>query len=665
MTAPTQLSLADRLTDTIRRETSVITGLGRGGLIRLLTGSLGVTLAGFHLFTAFDGTYYPFTQRAFPLLVGLALVFLVIPASGISLVEDEDQPRTVPWYDWILAALCLPAFGYIAFSPDYLANRWPLTSAFAPTTLEIVLSFIGIALVLEATRRLTGWVLVIGTVGALAYAYLGEFLPDGMISHRGFSMIHIIDFMYLTVDGIWGTALGVAATYIVVFIIFGAFMERAGAADFFVELVSALAGHTRGGPGKVGVLASAMVGSVTGSSVANVYTTGQFTIPMMARLGYRRATAGAIEALASNGGQLMPPVLGAAAFIVAAYAGVSYPTIIVASILPAALFFLSLLWFIHLEAVKTGMKGMPLDEKPKLGPVLRRRGHLMIPMIALIVLLTTGMSPLRAAFFAVCLIVAVSWCRPETRLGPQEIVSALILGARNSLMILATCAAVGLIIGTFTMTGLALNASSAIIALAGGQFGLVLVCIVLACLVLGMGMNTVAAFMLVSVIGVPALMEIGIDRLTAHMFVFYAALLSHITPPVCLAVFAAAQIAGANIWATAFTAMKMGLIAYLMPFLIVGSPSLLLLEGEVFSIWAVIASFAGALLIASGVQGWMFTRLTPIERVLHGMAGVLLIVPSTDLRLLGLGLLVAGLLLSAFICRDALIGALRPTETDS
>lgn len=664
MTAPIQTSMADRVTDTIRRETSALMTMGWGGLVRLLVATLGVVLAGFHLFTAFDGTYYPFTQRAFPLMVGLALVFLVIPAGGMS-AADGDTPRSISWYDWLLALLCVPTFGYIAFSPDYLANRWPLTLAFAPTTLEIILSFAGIALVLEATRRLTGWVLVIGTLAALAYAYLGEFLPEGMISHRGFSIVQIIDFMYLTVDGIWGTALGVAATYIVVFIIFGAFMERAGAADFFVEFVSAIAGHTRGGPGKVGVLASAMVGSVTGSSVANVYTTGQFTIPMMARLGYRRATAGAIEALASNGGQLMPPVLGAAAFIVAAYAGVSYPTIVVASILPAALFFSSLLWFIHLEAVKTGMKGMPLDEKPKLVPVLKRRGHLMIPMIALIALLTTGVSPLRAAFFAVCLIVAVSWLRAETRLGPKEIISALILGARNSLMILATCAAVGLIIGTFTMTGLALNASSAIIALAGGQFALVLICIVMACLILGMGMNTVAAFMLVSVIGVPALLEIGIDRLSAHMFVFYAALLSHITPPVCLAVFAAAQIAGANIWATAFTAMKMGLIAYLMPFLIVGSPSLLLVEGEIFNIWAVIASFAGAMLIASGVQGWMFARLNLIERGLFGAAGILLIVPSTDLRLLGLVLLALGLLLSIFIWRDALISAIRPAKSES
>ncbi|MEC9345431.1 MAG: TRAP transporter fused permease subunit [Pseudomonadota bacterium] len=618
---------------------------------------LGCILAGFHLFTAWDGTYYPFTQRAFPLVVGMALVFLAVPASGMSGGFRAVDAR-VPWHDWLLAAACLPAFGYIAFSPDYLADRWPMTSMFTPTLTEQVLGCLAVLLILEATRRLTGWVLVIGVSVVLAYAWLGEFLPDGTIAHRGFSFLQILDFMYLTVDGIWGSALGVAATYIVVFIIFGAFMERAGAADFFVELVTALAGHTRGGPGKVGIFSSALVGSVTGSSVANVYTTGQFTIPMMARLGYRRSTAAAIEALASNGGQLMPPVLGAAAFIVAAEAGVPYQTIIVASILPAALYFLSLLWFIHLEAVRTGMKGLPAAERPHLLPVLKRRGLLLLPLVGLVVLLMTGMSPLRTAFFAVVLTIAVSWMRKETRLGPVEIFEALQLGARNSLMILATCAAVGLIIGTFTLTGLALNASSAIIQLAGGVDLLVLVCIVLACLVLGMGMNTVAAFLLVSVIGVPALMETGMDRLTANMFVFYAALLSHITPPVCLAVFAAAQIAGAGIWRTAGTAMKMGVVAYLMPFLIAGSPSLLLGTANVFHLVPVLAAFAGSLLIASAAQGWMFTRIGLTERVLFGLGGVLLIIPEPNVRLAGLLLVLAGGAIGLVSRRDAVLAAL-------
>lgn len=626
------------------------------------TAALAAVLAGFHLFTAWDGTYYPFTQRAFPLLAGLALVFLTVPPAGIA-AGYRPAGAPVPWHDWLLALACLPAFGYVAFNPDYLADRWPMTTAFAPTLLEQVLACLAVALILEATRRLTGWVLVASVGVALTYAAFGEFLPDGTIAHRGFTFLQLADFMYLTVDGIWGSALGVAATYIVVFIIFGAFMERAGAADFFVELVTALAGHTRGGPGKVGIFSSALVGSVTGSSVANVYTTGQFTIPMMIRLGYRRSTAGAIEALASNGGQLMPPVLGAAAFIVAAEAGVPYQTIIVAAILPALLYFLSLLWFIHLEAVKSGMKGLPAAERPDLVAVLKRRGQLLLPLAGLIALLMTGMSPLRTAFFAVLMTVAVSWLRRETRLGPVEIVQALQLGARNSLMILATCAAVGLIIGTFTLTGLALNASSAIIQLAGGIDLLVLVCIVLACLLLGMGMNTVAAFLLVSVIGVPALMQIGMDRLTANMFVFYAALLSHITPPVCLAVFAAAQIAGASIWRTAGAAMKMGIVAYLMPFLIAGSPSLLLGTANVFRPLPVLAAFAGSLLIASAAQGWMFARIGRVERVLFGVGGILLVLPEPALRLAGLCLALAGGAVSLLVRREALVAALSRTRS--
>ncbi|OUT52313.1 MAG: hypothetical protein CBB68_02875 [Rhodospirillaceae bacterium TMED8] len=621
----------------------------QGKLGGLLIAILCAVLASFHLWTAAMGTLYPFSQRAFPMMVCAAIIFLGIRASSknSSSALDTDCDKNIPVYDWILVLLTLPAFGWIAFQPDYLANRWPLTLSDAPTVLEQTLGWLAILLLFEATRRTTGWVLVIGGALVLLYAYVGEHIKISGLSHRGFESTHIIDYMFMTLDGIWGVAIGVAATYIVVFIIFGAFMEKAGAADFFVDLVTAIAGHTRGGPGKVGIFSSALVGSVTGSSVANVYTTGQFTIPMMKRLGYAPKTAGAIEALASNGGQLMPPVMGAAAFIVAAYAGVPYSSILLASVLPAALYFLSLFIFVHLTSVKTGMAGMPLEEKPKLIDVLRQRGHLLIPMVGLIALLIWGVSPLRAAFYAVCSCVVVSWLRPETRLTPLRIWAALRLGAQNSLMILSTCAIVGLIIGTFTLTGLALNASSIIINLSGGINVLVLFCVVIASIVLGMGMNTVAAFMLVSILGVPALLEIGMDNVTAHMFVFYAALLSHITPPVCLAVFAAAQIAGANIWATSVQAMKMGLIAYLMPFLIAGSPSLLLGIGSKFSLIPVISAFIGSICAACAVEGWTLKRLKPFPRVLLGAGAVLLILPMSNGRLIGCALVIAGLFFSS------------------
>ena len=614
----------------------------------LLVTNLCAALAIFHLWTAAVGTFYPFAQRAFPMMLCATIIFLGIRASSknSSAALETDRNKNIPIYDWVLALLSVPAFGWIAFQPDYLANRWPLTMSDAPSLLEQTLGWLAILLLFEATRRTTGWVLVFGGATVLLYAYLGEHISIPGLSHRGFSSTHIIDYMFMTLDGIWGVAIGVAATYIVVFIIFGAFMEKAGAADFFVELVTAIAGHTRGGPGKVGIFSSALVGSVTGSSVANVYTTGQFTIPMMKRLGYAPKTAGAIEALASNGGQLMPPVMGAAAFIVAAYAGVPYSSILLASILPATLYFLSLFIFVHLTSVRTGMTGMPLDEKPSVYAVLSKRGHLLIPMVGLISLLVWGMSPLRAAFYAVCMCVVVSWFREETRLTPSRIWAALKLGAQNSLMILSTCAIVGLIIGTFTLTGLALNASSIIINLSGGINLLVLICVVLASIILGMGMNTVAAFMLVSILGVPALREIGIDNVTAHMFVFYAALLSHITPPVCLAVFAAAQIAGANIWATSFQAMKMGLIAYLMPFLIAGSPSLLLGVGNKFSLISVISAFVGSAIAACAVEGWLFKSLTHLSRIILGTGAACLILPIPHGLLVGCTCVIVGVALN-------------------
>ncbi|MEC9368754.1 MAG: TRAP transporter fused permease subunit, partial [Pseudomonadota bacterium] len=467
------------------------------------------------------------------------------------------------------------------------------------------------------------------------YCYFGHLIPWGMLSHRGFTAIQILDHMYLTLEGIWGVALGVAAAYIVLFIIFGAVAEKAGTADFCIDFANAVAGHTRGGPAKVAIFSSALIGSVSGSSVANVYTTGQFTIPMMKKLGYKPKVAGAIEALASNGGQIMPPVLGAAAFLIAAYTGMPYYQIALASLIPAMLYFLGLYWYIHLEAHKTNLVGIPKNEKPSVAAVLLQRGHLFLPLILLIALLAYGYSPIKSAFYAIVGTVALSWLRKDTRMWPKDILRALEAGARSSVMIIVTCAVVGFIIGAFTLTGLALNLGSAIIALAGGQFFLILVFIGLACIVLGMGMNTVAAFVLVSVIAVPALLTQGVDKLTANMFVFYFSILSHITPPVCLAVFAAASIAQAGPWQTAMTGVKMGSIAYILPFLVVFAPSLLLLGTPTRIAIDAGTALIGAMFLISAIQGWLFTRMNVTERLISFAAGVLLLWPNTKVSLVG------------------------------
>lgn len=598
-------------------------------MTRTLISGIAVSLALFHLYAGYAGTFYPYTQRALPVLLAAVLVFLTVRARR----QDADKP--IPIYDWILAALAIPAFGYILVFSDYLTDRWPLTPTFAPTSYEIAIALIGMVLLLEACRRIMGPVLSIMTLLALAYAYLGEHLSWKLISHRGFTFLQVLDHMYLTLDGVWGSALGIAASYIVLFVVFGAFAERAGVTSALLELSTALAGHLKGGPAKVAIISSGMVGSVTGSTVANVYTTGQFTIPMMKRIGYRSPFAGAVEALASNGGQIMPPVMGAAAFIIAAYANIPYTQVALASLVPALIYYAGLYWYIHLEAMKHGLEGVPLHEKPALMTVLLQRGHLVTPLIVLIGLLTYGLSPVRSAFYAILYTVVMSWVRSDTRMGFREILEALERGAKDAVMIIIICAVIGYVIGTFTLTGLGLNLSSAIIQLSGGSYVLLLIMVALACLVLGTGMNTVAAFLLVSVVAVPALTQQGIDLLVANMFVFYAALLSHITPPVCLAIFAAATIANASSWATAYEGLRMGVIAYLLPFIIVFYPSLLVRSSSPQVVIDTLIVLPGCMAIMAATQGWLLTRMNWIERAWALAAGLLLLWPTPESAIVG------------------------------
>ena len=591
-----------------------------------------VGLSTFHLYTAYFGTFYPYVQRSVPVMLALILTFLTVRASA----KDRTSDAPVPLYDWGLALLAVPVIGYITFNSDYLANRWPMTPSFPVTDLQVALGVLATLLIFEATRRILGWPLVIVAAIALLYTYYGEYSPFLVLQHRAYTFEHMLDYIYLTDNGIWGVALGVAATYIVLFIIFGAFAERAGVSEFFIDIANSIAGHTRGGPAKVAIFSSGMIGSVTGSTVANVYTTGQFTIPMMKRLGYRPAVAGAVEALASNGGQIMPPILGATAFILAAYSGVPYVKVAIASLIPALLYFGGLLWFIHLEASKTGLVGIPRHEKPDFLKVLLKGGHLMSPLAVLIGALVYGFSPVRAAFYAIVFTVIISWLRKETRLGPREILEALETGAKNAVLIVVTCATVGFVIGGFLITGLGLNVSSAIISMSGGYFLGTLFLVGLACMVLGMGMNTVAAFILVSVVGVPALTAQGVEPLVANMFVFYFALLSHITPPVCLAIFAGAQIANANVWETAFVGMKMSAVPYLLPFLIVFTPSLLLFgTAEVIAL-NTLAVAVGFAFIISGVQGWALYKVGLVERLLYFLVGGCFIWPTMEVKAVAL-----------------------------
>ena len=607
-------------------------------LVRLIA----VGLASFHVYTGYFGTFYPYVQRSVPVMLALIITFLTIRGG-----KRKDGDEKIPLHDWGLALLAIPVIGYVTYNSEYLANRWPMTPSFAMSAVEIACGVVASLLILEATRRVLGWLLVIVAAVSLLYTYYGEHIPILVLRHRPYTFEHMLDYLYMTDNGIWGVALGVAATYIVLFIIFGAFAEKAGVSRFFIDFANAIAGHTKGGPAKVAIVSSAMIGSVTGSTVANVYTTGQFTIPMMMRLGYRPSVAGAVEALASNGGQIMPPIMGAAAFILAAYSGVPYLTVAIANLIPALLYFGGLIWFVHLEAHKTGLVELPRDEKPDLIKVLLRGGHLFLPLLVLIGVLVYGFSPVKAAFFGIVSTVVISWFRKETRLGPREILQALEDGGRHAVMIIVTCATVGFIIGGFLITGLGLNVSSAIINISGGYFVLTLFLVGLSSIVLGMGMNTVAAFVLVSVVGVPALTAQGIDPLVANIFVFYFALLSHITPPVCLAIFAGAQIAGASIWETAYMGVKMSAVPYLLPFLVVFVPPLLLIGSPQEIFLETTAAMFGLLMLIAAVQGWVFRAVNWVGRLLMCAAGACLLWPDPAVK--GAGLILGAVVVAVLV----------------
>lgn len=592
--------------------------------------AISISLSLFLLYTAYVGTFYPYVQRAIPLMLTVMLTFITLRAT-----PKTDKSR-VPFYDWLLALAAVPIFGYAALYSDYLANRWPLSRLSVPTHLEIVFGVAAALLLLEAVRRTIGPTLVVVALVMLAYIFFGDKIPWQTMQHGGYTVSDAVDYLYLTIEGIWGSALAIAATYIALFVIFGAFMEKGGATDFFVDISNAIAGESQGGPAKVAIFGSGLVGSVTGSTVANVYTTGQLTIPLMKKVGYRPSFAGAVEALASNGGQLMPPVMGATAFILASNAGMPYFKVAVAAIIPALLYFGALFWYIHLEAIKRSLPGLPKGSAPKVGAVLLRGGYLLLPLGLLIGLLARGYSPMLSGFYAIVSMVLLSWVRKETRIGPREFVEALDLGARNSVMIMVVCAAVGIVVGTFTLTGLGLSLSSAIISLAGGNFIALLLLIAVAGLLMGTGMNTIAAYILVSIVAVPALTAHGVNQFTANMYVFYISLLSMITPPVCLAVFAGAAIAGANIWETAFVAMRIGAVAYILPFLAIFTPGILLVGSSMDIIIDSLSAALGLLLLVSAIQNWMLGRMNRLSRALALAGSIGLFWPSLTVNALGL-----------------------------
>ncbi|MDR1943657.1 MAG: TRAP transporter permease [Synergistaceae bacterium] len=574
----------------------------------------------FHLYSAGFATLPVVLQRSVHLMFAIAAVFMLYPATR------RCSRTSTPWYDWLLALAGGAVIGYIVIYFNEIARRGA-----APLPREIYLGVAAIVLVVEGGRRVVGNVLPCLSMFFLAYCYFGNYAP-GMFQIRGYSLSRIIQHMYLTPEGIFGIALGVSSTFVIVFIIFGAFLSESGGARFFNELALSLAGAAPGGPAKVAVVASGLLGTINGSSVANVATTGTFTIPLMKKVGYAPYYAGAVEACASTGGQLMPPIMGAGAFIMSEFLGMPYLTIAAAAIVPALLYYSAIFMNVHIRAMKSGLKGLPREQLPLVADVLKRDGHLLIPIIIIIATLLMKYTPLKAGFTGIVSILVFSSLRAHTRMNARKIVNALAEGSRGALGVALACALVGFVVGASSLTSLGLTISNNIIEFSGGKLLPTLFMSMLACLVLGMGLPTTANYIVCSTIIAPVLIGMKVIPIAAHLFVFYFGIMADLTPPVCLAAFTGAGIAGASPAKTGMTATRIALASYMLPYVFVYNP-MLLAQNVIPLEMAVlfISAFLGVVSLAASFEGWLFRPLAGWERLVIGCAAVTAI--HHDIRL--------------------------------
>ncbi|MGW8267312.1 MAG: TRAP transporter permease [Longimicrobiales bacterium] len=513
----------------------------------------------------------------------------------------------------------------MAISAAYLVtqNEALVRRAGSPTTLDLAGGLLTLVVVLELARRATGWGLVLVALAALIYAVTGPFLP-GILAHRGYGFSRLMEHLYLSTEGVWGVPLGVSADFVYLFVLFGSLLDMAGGGSLLIGLADRVAGGTRGGPAKTAAVASAFMGSLSGSAVANVVTTGTFTIPLMRRSGFKPFFAGAIEAAASTGGQLMPPIMGAGAFILATWTNIPYTRVAVAAIIPALLYYTALLMAIHFRAGRMGLQGVALEEKE---PVLGRL-HLLLPLAFIVFLLAMGRSPMRAAFWGVVSAVGVSLLSKKTRPGPRRIEEALLATGSGAVQVAAACAAAGVVVGVASLTGIGLRMSELIISVSQGNLLLALLLTAVGSVVLGMGLPTTAAYVVLAALGAPALIELGVPMLAAHLFIFYFGCISNVTPPVSLAAYAAAGIAGSPPLRTAWTAMILASAGFFVPFMFVYAPPLLL-QGSVLEIGLVAGTgIGGVTALAAAAMGFLRRNLLVWERLALLSAAVALIFPG-------------------------------------
>ncbi len=602
-------------------------------MIRSIVLAIAAAAALYHLYVAGVAPFTALIQRPVHLALMASLGFLGLGVRGARGLYRKpgtvaDPERGFPVRHVISLVLLVGTVlscAYLVSENEALVSR-----SASPTTLDLIAAAITLVAVLELARRATGWGIVAVALLSITYALAGPWLP-GILAHRGYGPQRLLEQLYLSTEGIWGIPLGVSADFVYLFVFFGAVLDMAGGGALLIALADKVAGRTRGGPAKTAAVASAFMGSLSGSAVANVVTTGTFTIPLMRRAGFRPFFAGAIEAAASTGGQLMPPVMGAGAFILATWTNIPYRTVALAAAIPAILYYVALFAAIHFRAEQKGLD--PVIDKDR--PSVMNKLHLLIPLLIIVVLLAQGRSPMRAAFWGVSTALILSLAVPSTRMKRSDYLKATLAGASGAVQVAAACAAAGIVVGVASLTGIGLRMSEFIVVISQGQLFPALLLTAAGSIILGMGLPTTAAYVVLAALGAPALVELGVPLLAAHLFIFYFGCISNVTPPVSLAAYAAAGVASSPPMRTALTAMLLAMAGFLVPFLFVYAPPILL-DGSIVEI--LLTSGTGALGIsamAGAAIGYIRRPLAVWERAAVVVAGAVLFGPSQVLDAVG------------------------------
>jgi len=583
----------------------------------------------FQLYAVVAGFLHPLVLYPIHVTFALALVFLHFPS--------RKESKASKFLDIPLVVFTFAIGIYLFLNFPRYSTRIPFVHS--PTMLDIILGVSLVILLLEACRRTVGWCLTIIALVFILYGFVGKSMP-GLLAHRGISLERFVDLQVLSPNGIFGLPIGVSAELVFYFILFGAFLERSGGGALFSDLAYSVTGRVRGGAAKTSVVSSALYGTISGSAVANVVVDGMITIPLMKRSGFQGSFAGAVEAVASTGGQIMPPVMGAAAFILAQIVGVSYWEVAIAAAVPACLYYFALYFAIDFESAKRGFKGLSKEELPDVKTGLKLRIHLIVPLIIMVYYIISGsVTPVTAAFRAILVTVVISFLRKATRMGPVRLLSALEKGAKEAVSVAIPCAVAGVVIGIVINSGLGLKFTDVMIYLSGGILIFTLFLVMLAVIILGMGMPTSAAYLMAAILMAPALINLGVPPLAAHLFIFYFAVISMITPPVALAAYAAASISGSDLWETGVVAFKIAIPGFLIPYVFVYDSGLLLNGPLVEILWRTLITGIGIMGLAGAIVGYFAKRTSLWERLSLFVGAALLIFPEMITDFIGLAIL--------------------------